>query len=196
MGKVMGRVIVGAAVAAVVMFFIGFIFFGTPLAKLGAANLGDTQAAAVQQSLAANLPRTGTYTVPDPEGSAAQTVMYGQGPIATIHYNTGGFAAMDTGALVSGLILNFIVALLIGFAIAGIADRVGDFGARARVGVIVALAASAFNFFCKPIYFHHDWGHWIYMFVAQALMLVAAALILSWFLPQGRAAPADAPTDV
>ena len=111
MGKVMGRVIVGAAVAAVVMFFIGFIFFGTPLAKLGTASLGDTQAAAVQQSLAANLPRTGTYTVPDPEGSAAQTVMYGQGPIATIHYNTGGFPAMDTGALVSGLVLAFVMGI-------------------------------------------------------------------------------------
>ena len=109
----MVRVIIGAAVAAVVMLVIGFIFFGTPLAKLGMASLDDAQAAAIQQSLAANLPRTGTYSVPGVD-TPAQTNMFSQGPIATVHYNTGGFAAADAKALVMGLVFNFIIALLIG----------------------------------------------------------------------------------
>lgn len=195
MGKVLGRVIVGAAVAAVAMFIIGFIFFGTPLAKLGMASLGDTEAAAVQQAMAANLPRTGTYSVPSID-TPAQTNMYSQGPVATIHYNTSGFAGVDSTSLISGLVLNFIVALLIGIAISAVADRVGDMGSRVKVAAVIALAVSAFNFFCKPIYFHQDWGFAIYMFVAQSLMLVVAALILAWFLPKDRRAPADAPTDV
>jgi lipopolysaccharide export LptBFGC system permease protein LptF len=195
MGKMLGRVIVGAAVAAVAMFIIGFIFFGTPLARLGMASLGDTEAAAVQQALAANLPRTGTYSVPGID-TPAQTNMYSQGPIATIHYNTSGFAGVDSASLISGLVLNFIVALLIGIALSAIADRVGDTGSRVKAAATIAVAVSAFNFFCKPIYFHHDWGFAIYMFVAQALMLVVAALILAWFLPRARIAPADAPTDV
>ena len=192
------RVIIGSVAAAVAMFVVGFIFFG-PLGLDGLASgtLDDGQAAAVQQTLAANLPGTGTYFVPAPERSAAQTVMYGQGPIATIHYNIGGFAAMDAGALVGGLVFNFLVALLIGAALIGIDRRVPDFGSRARVAVIIAVAASAFTHLGEPIYFHHDWGHFIYLFIADSLALAAAGLVVAWFLPVSRtAAPADAPTDV
>ncbi|MDQ8755999.1 hypothetical protein RCO27_07130 [Sphingosinicella sp. LHD-64] len=195
MGKVLGRVVVGAAAAAVAMFIIGFIFFGTPLAKLGTASLGDTEAAAVQQTLAANLPRTGTYSVPSVD-TQAQTNMFSQGPIATVHYNTGGFAAVDSTSLISGLVLNFIVALLIGVALSMIADRVGDMGSRVKVALIIAIAAAALHLLGEPIYYHHDWGHFIYTFVADVLMLGAAAVIVAWFLPRDRRAPADAPTDV
>ena len=193
----MVRVIIGAAVAAVVMFIIGFIFFATPLARLGMANIDDAQAAAVQQALAANLPRTGTYSIPGTD-TQAQTNMFSQGPIATVHYNTHGFAATDSGSLVMGLVLNFIVALLIGSALIGIDRRVTDLGSRARVAIIIAVAASAFVHLGEPIYWHHDWGHFIYLFVADALMLAAAGLVLAWFLPRARAsaAPADAPSEV
>ena len=188
------RVIIGAAVAAIAMLFIGFVFFG-PLGLTGLAtgSVDDVQAATIQQTLARNLPRTGTYFIPSAEASAQQTVMYGQGPIATVHYNTGGFAAMDTGALVGGLVFNFIVALLIGLALIGIDNRVPDFGSRARVAVIVAIAATAFTHLGEPIYLHHDWPHFIYLFVADSAMLAAAGVIIAWFLPKARAAPAEAP---
>ena len=71
----MVRIIFGSAVAAVAMFVIGFLFFGTGLSQIASAGLDDGQAAAVQQSIAANLPRTGTYFVPSPRASAAQTTM-------------------------------------------------------------------------------------------------------------------------
>lgn len=194
------RVIFGAAVAAIAMFVIGFIFFGPlGLINLATASVGDTQAAAVQQTLAANLPRTGTYFVPSPESSAAQTVMFGQGPIASIHYNTGGFAAMDEATLAVGLIFNFIVALVIGLALLGIDSRVTDFASRARVGSIFVVAAVAFCHLGEPIYLKHDWPYFIYVFVADSLMLVAAAIILAWFLPRAAAAVApaveEAPTE-
>jgi hypothetical protein len=191
----MARTILGAALAAVAMFFIGFIFFATPLAKLGMASLDDNQAAAVQQSLAANLPRTGTYSVPGVD-TQAQTNMFSRGPIATIHYNVGGFAAMDTSALLGGLVLNFMTALLIGLGLLGISGRVVDFASRAKVAVIIALAATLFARIGEPIYWHHDWGHFIYLFVADLVSLGAAALIVAWMLPADRRAPADAPTEV
>ena len=193
----MVRVIIGAAVAAIALFIIGFIFFATPLFRLGVASLEDAQAAAVQQSLAANLPRTGTYSVPGMD-TPAQTNMFSQGPIATVHYNTGGFAAVDPTSLAMGLTFNFVIALLIGAALIGIDRRVPDFASRARVAVIIAVAASAFIHFSEPLFWHHDWGHFIYLFVANSLMLASAGLILAWFLPRApaTAAPADAPTDV
>lgn len=191
------RVIIGSAVASVAMLIVGFIFFASGLQNLASRNLADVPAGAVRQTLSANLPATGTYLVPNPEGSAAQTIMYGQGPIATIHYNTQGFAAADAGPLALGLVLNFIVALLIGTALIGIDRRVPDFGSRARVAVLIAVAASAFTHLGEPIYWHHDWPHFIYLFIADSLALSAAAIIVAWFLPRSdRMAPSDAPTDV
>ena len=193
----MPRVIFGAIVAAIAMLIIGFLFFATPLARLGTANLDDAKAAAVQQTMAANLPRTGTYSVPGID-TEAQTNMYSRGPIATVHYNIGGFAAADAGSLITGLVLNFVVALLIGTALIGIDRRVADFGSRARVAVMIAIAATAFTHLGEPIHWHHDWGHFIYLFIADGLALSAAGIIIAWFLPRSKSsvAPADAPAEV
>ena len=191
------RVIIGSAVASIAMFIFGFIFFASGLENLATRNLEDVPARAVRQTLSANLPGTGTYIVPNPEGSAAQTVMYGQGPVATIHYNTSGFPSADAASMVGGLVLNFIVALLIGTALIGIDRRVPDLASRARVGVLIAVAATAFTHLGEPIYWHHDWPHFIYLFIADAVALSAAAIIIAWFLPNSdRPAPAHAPAEV
>jgi hypothetical protein len=179
----MGRITIGSAAAAIAMFIIGFIFYATPLSNIHVRNLDNAQAAAVQQALATNLPITGTYQVPGMDTSE-QTVMYGQGPIATIHYNAGGFPVADTGAMIAGLAMNFVIALLIGTALAGIAGRISDFASRARLVVIFSVAASAYLHLGEPIWYHHDWTHFIYLFIADAITLIAAGLILArWFLP-------------
>ena len=191
----MFRVVIGAVPAALAMLLVGFIFFGSGLQNIASRRLDNLQAASVQQSLAANLHGTGTYTIPDPYKSAEQSVMYGRGPIATVHYNAGGYPATDAPTLLAGLALNFVVALLIGAALIGSDRRVADFGSRARVVGIVAVAAAAFTRLGEPIYYHHDWPHFIYLFVADAAALIAAGLIIArWFLPKGAgagAAPAE-----
>jgi len=192
----MVRVIIGAIPAAIAMFLIGFIWYATPLKNFGYANLDNAQAAAVQQSMAASLPKTGTYAIPGVD-TAEQTDMYARGPIATIHYSSRGFAAMDPAALVGGLVFYLVIALLIGLALVGIDRRVADFPSRAKLVVIFAVASSALIHLSEPIFYHHDWGHFIYRFIGDALMLAAAGLIIArWFLPKGEsAAPATARTD-
>jgi len=186
----MGRVILGSVVAAIAMFVVGFLFYATPLAKLSYSSLENAQAATVQRTLAANLTKTGTYFVPSPEATSEQTVMYGQGPIATIHYNMSGFPAMDGGALLGGFLLNFVVALLVGTALIGIDRRVPDFGARARLVVIFSIAASVLMHLGEPLFFHHDWPNAIYLFIADAATLAVAGLIIArWFLPRARVEP-------
>ena len=98
-------VVIGAVAAAVAMFIIGFIFFGhAGLSKL--AHRERRRRARPRRS-SRRWPRTcrstGTYIVPDAERSPAQTVMYGQGPIATIHYNTRGFVGDGHGDAGQGL---------------------------------------------------------------------------------------------
>ena len=55
---------------------------------------------------------------------------------------------------------------------------------------------TAFTHLGEPVWMPHDWPHFIYLFIADSTALVAAALILAWFLPRPAAAPADAPSDV
>ena len=192
----MVRVIIGAIPAAVAMFLLGFIFYATPLSRLATGGVEDAQAAAIQQALNANLSSTGTYVVPDPS-TPAQSVMYGQGGVATIHFSTGRYAAVETTSLVIGFLLDFVVALLIGAALIGIDRRVPDFASRGRLVVFIAVAASAYVNLLSPIFYHHGWGHFIYRFIADALTLSAGGLIIArWFLSSARAAPTGAPTEV
>lgn len=186
-----GRALVGAVAAAVAMFIIGFIFFATPLYKLGSSTVDNAQAAAVQQSLAANLPKTGTYFVPGGD-TPEQTVMYGRGPVATIHYNTSGFSSADPGVMLGGFVHMLVVALLMAAALGTVSRYVPRFGDRVRLLVLSVLAAIIFTRLGEPIWYHYDWGHAIYLLIAESLSLIVAGLIILKLLPVAHAAPEGA----
>ena len=176
------RVIIGSAAASVAMFIIGFIFFGIGLQNLAIKGVTDLQAAPIQQALRANIADTGTYVVPN-DRTSEQTRMYGTGPVAMIHYNVEGqTAGMTAGTAFKGLIFNFAIALAIGLALIGIDGRVRDFGSRMRVVVIVAVAAAAFTHLGMPLYFPQGWTYYVYLFVADAVALAAAGIIVAWFI--------------
>ena len=193
-----GRAIIGAVAAAVAMFILGFIFFASGLQKTVTGSLEDVPAAAVQQALAANVPATGTYVVPDPEVSSNQTVMYGQGPVATIHYNVSGFPAMDSGALLGGFIHMLVVALLMAAGLYLASRHIAGFGERAKLLVLGVLGATIFMRLGEPIWSHYGWGYAIYLFIADTVSLIVAGLIILKMLPATvyRGAAGMAPTDV
>lgn len=176
------RVVIGSAAAAVAMFIIGFIFFGLGLQNIAIKSVGDIEAAPIQQALRANIADTGTYMVPG-ERTPEQTRMYGTGPVATIHYNVNGqVGGMNAGTALKGLIFNFAIALVFGLALIGIDGRVRDFGSRAWVAAIIALAAAAFTHFGVPLHYPHDWAYYIYLFIADGIALAAAGIIVAWFI--------------
>lgn len=195
------RIVIGSAAAAVAMFVIGLFFFGLGLQNLAIHTVGDTQAAPIQQALRANIEQTGTYVVPD-DRTQEQTRMYGTGPVATIHYNVNGqVGSTGVGTAFKGLIFNFAIALAIGLALIGIDGRVRDFPSRARVAAIIGVAAAAFTHLGIPLHYPHDWGYYVYLFLADSLSLAAAGVIVAWFIktePQAPAvgeAPAERPAD-
>ncbi len=173
----------GAVSAAIAMFLAGFIFFATPLGMIAYSSIPEAQQAAVQANLASNLPATGTYVVPSPR-TAEGAVMYGKGPIATVHYNSGGFSAEDPSVMLKGFAHMLIVALIMAFALAKLDRRIPDFASRARIIVLFSVAANAFAYLGEPIWYRHDWTYAIYQFVAQTVMLALGGLIIArWFLP-------------
>lgn len=189
----MTRALIGAAIAAVVMFIIGFIFFATPLNKLGTGTLDNLRAAAVQQAMAANIPSTGTYSVPSAD-TAEQTVMYGRGPIATIHYNLRGFSVADPSVMVVGFIHMLIVTLLMAVGLFTVSRYVPSFGEQVRLLVLGVIGAAVFMRLGEPIWYHHDWGHAIYAFVADSVSLIVAGLVILKLLPRASATAETAPS--
>ena len=192
MGNMMGRAAIGAVAAAVAMFILGFIFYATPLQKIAVASATDAQAAAVQQAMAANLPRTGTYFVPD-AATAAQSTMYSQGPVATVHYNSGGFAVAAPDVMIGGFIHMLIVAALMAAGLLMLSRRVTMFDEQFKLLVLGVLGATIFIRLGAPIWYHQDWTWAIYSFVADSISLIAAGVVILKLLPRHvAAAPSEA----
>lgn len=179
------KMALGSCVAAIAMFVTGFLFYATPLQGIAFSAVDDAKGAAIQGALADNLSAsgTGTYTIPNPSTSDGG-VGYIQGPIATIHYSNQGYPIADMSVLAWGFLHELIICFLLGWALMGIDRRVPDYISRGKTVIMFSLAASAFVHLGNPIWYHHDWTYEIYRFVADAVMLIVAGMILArWFLP-------------
>jgi hypothetical protein len=179
----MFKLALGSVAAAVAMFITGFLFFATPLGMIAYSSASDAQNANVQAALAANLPQTGTYMVPDPS-SQAGTIMFGKGPIATVHYNSHGFSVTDMSSVIWGFAQELVVCLILAGALSHLDRRIPDFASRARIVILFSIAAAGMIRLGDPVWNHQDWAYGIYTFVAEAAMLIVAGLVLArWFLP-------------
>ena len=184
------KLAIGSFAAAVAMFVTGFIFFATPIGMVAYSSADETQSAAVQAALAANLPQTGTYMVPDPSTQSG-TTLYGQGPVATVFYNSKGFSLSDMSGIGYGFLQELIVCILIAAALSTLDRRIPDFASRAKIVILFSVAASAMINLGNPIWLHHDWTYWTYTFIADSAMLIVAGLVIArWFLPVAAEMPA------
>jgi len=187
----MVRTLIGGLVAGLILFAIGFIFWATPLGEIPYSSAGETQNAAVQTALAQNLTQsgTGTYIIPAHK-SAAGAILYAQGPIATVHFNTKGFSPDDMSMFVPGLIFAAVSGLLIAFALAAV-SRGRDFAGMARLVVLFSAGITVWTILAQPIFNHFGWGYWIYAFIAETTALIVAGLVVArWFVPAGHEAEA------
>lgn len=182
----MVKLVLGAIAGGIAQFLVGFIFWGTPLQRLAFTQAGEMENAAVQAALAQSLTATGTgtYTIPWP-GTAQGTTLYGQGPIATVHFNIHGFPAFDSGSLIGGLILSILTALLIALALRSVAAHITGFGDRVRLVALFAVAAVLYLDLGQPVFNHYGWGYFIFAAICDVIGLVAAgAVIARWFMPR------------
>ena len=178
------RAVIGGLLGAVAMFVVGLLFWATPLNHLAYSATDENRSAAVQLSLAANLPHTGRYLVPDPN-TAGGTALFGRGPVATIDYNTGGFSTSDPSTMLGGYVQEAVASLMIAFSLFAVACRVTDFTSRFRLALGLSAAATVMITLSDPIFGHGPWGFAIYNLVACMAMLAAASFVIArWFLPR------------
>lgn len=185
----MVRTLIGGLVAGFILFFIGFVFWATPLNRLAFSDAGAAESAAVQAALASNLTRsgTGTYQIPNPD-TAEGTVLYGKGPVASIHFNASGFPVDDMNMMIVGLVFALITGVLMAMALAAVGSC--SFAGRARLVVLYSLAITLWTILAQPVFGHFGWGYWVYSFIAETTALILAGLVIArWFMPAEPAAP-------
>jgi hypothetical protein len=180
----MGRALLGGILGGVAMWFVGFIFWGTPLNRLAFSVAPDAANAAVQSTLAQQLGPTGTgvYVVPWP-GTQIGSGLFSQGPVATIHFNASGFPVVDGASLVGGLILAIICALLIAFAVRRVAAGL-SFGQRLTLVGLFAIAIPAYIDLGQIVFNHGPAGYFIYLFISDMLSFLAAGAMIAWMMPR------------
>ncbi len=199
----MVRTVIGGLVGGIILFVLGYIFWATPLGEIPFSRAGDGESAAVQTALAQNLTRkdpetgeisgTGTYVIPDYH-SAQGAVLYGKGPVATIHYNTSGFSKNDMSMILPGFIAAIVSGLLMAFGLAAVGGGGRGFPGLARLVVLLSLAFTTWTLLSAPLFDHYGWGYWIYYFITQSAALIAAGLVVArWFTPHHRTAQAAEP---
>lgn len=193
----MPRAVLGGLLGGIVMWIVGFIFWGTPLSLLAVTSTGDAASASVQAALAQHLGPTGSgaYPIPWP-GTPSGTQMYGHGPVAMVLFNASGFALPDTAALISGLILSVVCALLLAFALARVTTGM-SFGGRLTIVALFALAITSYAQLGQPVFNHAPWGYFIYLWISEIAGWLAAGAVIAWMLPKPvvAAAPTEAPLE-
>jgi hypothetical protein len=172
----MVRTLIGGLLGGFALYLVGFIFWGTPLSGIAFAQAGDAQNLAVHQALASNLAATGSYLVPDP-GTPTGTALFGQGPIAMVHFVSQGFPVIDGSSLLLGLILSLIAGIIIAVALDAVTPA-----NRLRTGLLFALAVTAYLDLGQPIFNHYGWGYFIYLFLGDLIGFGVAVAVSTWFL--------------
>jgi hypothetical protein len=179
----MRRLVLGSLVGGLAMWVVGFIFWGPLLGWVPLSVAPDANVAALQTALKANLgpAGSGVYAIP-PTATTAGSVLHANGPVAMVHFTNSGFPAMDTFALLWGLVLAIGCAFVLGLALRMVAADLG-FGARIRLVALFAVAVAGYTDFGQPVFNHAPWGYFIYTFVADVVSWIAAGAVFALFLP-------------
>ncbi|MEG3180862.1 hypothetical protein [Sphingomonas sp. LT1P40] len=180
----MPRVLLGGLLGGFAMWIIGFIFWGTPLSRIAVSPTDDAASAAIQAALVQHLGPlgTGAYPVPWP-GTPAGTTAYGQGPIAMVLFNANGFALPDTAALIGGLVLGIVCALLLAFALQRVTAGM-SFSGRLTIVGLLAVAFTAYSQLGQPIFNHAPTGYFVYLWISEIAGWLAAGAVIARMLPK------------
>ncbi len=192
----MFKLIFGSLVSAVAMFLAAFLYFAGPIGEAGYAQAGENESALIQQALKTNLATggTGTYVIPYP-GTQTGTTLYGNGPVATVHFNSNGYPLDSADGMLWGFALYLVAAVLMAAALSQLDRRVVDFKSRATIVICFALAAASQMVLTDPIFQHWDWRYCIFAFIGNVIVFCVGGLILArWFMPvKAELAPVSSP---
>jgi hypothetical protein len=193
----MKKFILAPALAALAMFFLGFLYWGLPASPAYKAfgQLADDDAAA--QALGKIFPGTGTYIVPGIYLDQTKlTELNRRGPSAQVVFIKEGHNPTDPAMFIKGYLHYFVVALLLMFMLEAAKPSFKAFSCRVKFSAAIGLIGGVLWHFSDPIWGHHPLPYHLVGLIYMVLEFMLAGLVLAKFtLTPAVPAPADTPAE-
>lgn len=180
----LGRIFLGAALGAIVMMLVGFIFWGGVMAPFSVVQPISNEAAAVAALNDAIL-ESGVYVYPFPDMSSdtdAFVEKHLAGPVMQVFFIKEGVNPQSPFTFVAGLVHFFVSALLLGALLYLALPRLTSYDYRVLfiflAGVFAAVSVNLSN----PIWWHHPWGFHLYSAAFNAVGWLLAGLVMAWII--------------
>ena len=177
----MTRLLLGTTLAAVALFFWGFLYWGAvPVPWTIIAQVPDE--VALQKSLGEALPEPGAYYLPhhfasDTEVHASRAEA---GPIATILIHDGLGPNATAGIFLGGFVHMWLSALLMGLLIRRFAPA--SIGGAVAVAATAGLAAAVWSNLGRPMWYSQPWDYHLLFAVYDVTGWIVAGAVLGWFV--------------
>lgn len=179
----MKRLLIGALLASVAMWFWGFLFWGvSPLPAHFLKSVPDEVGFA--DKLKAALPETGVYIVPNMGTGVSQeefTKRHQAGPVAQVVYVREGAEPVSLKVFGGGWLHMFVCALILGSILQYVPGPT-TFGSRYCILALAGTAAALWSNIGKPIWWHQPWAFNLLYAVYDLTSLLLAAVILAWYV--------------
>ena len=192
------RLVVGAALAAVVLFAWQVVFWdlsGLPYRFTRPLPNEDETRQALRD---ANL-ESGTYLIPflppgaDPQRQAAYDSRRVRGPIVEVIYRQEGVDAIDAQRYVAGFCQFLAASLLAGVLLVMALPGLPHYALRVLFVAVVGVFGTVAVALQGPVWFHHPWPAVLYEAGGQAAGWLMAGLVLGLAVRPAKSAAAKTP---
>jgi len=179
----MNKLILGSVLAAVAMFFWGFLYWAafpfTYRIMAPAPNEG-----ALAKTIGDALPASGVYLLPHPKGGSEDEVAkrFQAGPLVQINIQKRGTAPVQGSVFFWGFVHMLVSAFVMGLVLRAAAPAAPSFGSRLQIGALAGVAAACYSNLGKPIWWHQTWDYHLLNFGFDLGSWLLAALVLAWFV--------------
>ncbi len=180
------KLAIGSVVAAIAMFFWGFVYWGSGVVDPFTHMSAEAQDA-ITQTFTANLTADGVYFVPDNQGVSEDqwAERMAAGPIAMFNYKSSGATPMTT-TMGLGFVHMLVTALLIGALLRYVATA-DTYLERFKLVVCVGFIAAVFTHLGQPIWWHYPWAYSILGAIYDFGAYVIAGAVLAYFVAPAKA---------
>lgn len=179
----MKKAVLGVALAAIALFFWGFVYwgFGPYRTMIWLQANDDEQAGA---ALLDHFPDNGTYFVPGADHDQATAEgLYEQGPIAFVHMiSASGRPMFDTSIMIQGFLLNLVVIVLIAVLLRQVVIALPTYWDRVKFSALSGLIAAILIDCGDSVWWQIDWPWMLYNGLYHLTAWLLTGLILAKFI--------------
>ena len=176
------KLVTSSLLAALALFFFGFVYWTVSPAGHAAMRMADDDAA-VQAALSSVLTESGSYHVPGHgEDEEAMAASYEAGPLAVIHFQAEGRPMMQASTFVQALLHSFASALLLGFLMKLVLGSLPTYPCRLGFAAVVGGLCTLFAEGGAHIWWLHSGPYTLAVGLYDLLAFVVMGAILAAFI--------------